>query len=311
MGHGGSDFVPFAERPEWTDVTPIAQDDGPSPVCPIAYTEQFRDVMDYFRAIIHKDERSERAFRLTTEVLSHNPANYTAWTFRRVLLHDLQKDLQEEMQYTRDMARENQKNYQIWYHRRILCERLQDASQELDFTAEMLDLDAKNYHAWAHRQWAIKEFGLWDEELVYIDLLLRQDIRNNSVWNQRFFVVSHTESWKPEVREREMNYALSAIQKAPNNQSPWNYLRGVLRGEKYSSFPSLKPKMLEYAQKYPTCPHVLAFLVDLYRQEKTSSSLEEAAKLCDTLSEKLDEIHVHYWKYLKGVVSKEKATLAA
>ena len=77
--------------------------------------------------------------------------NYLSRTFRRVLLHDLQKDLQEEMQYTRDMARENQKNYQIWYHRRILCERLQDASQELDFTAEMLDLDAKNYHAWAHR----------------------------------------------------------------------------------------------------------------------------------------------------------------
>jgi hypothetical protein len=30
-------YVPFSQREEWKDVTPVLQDDGPNPVCKIAY----------------------------------------------------------------------------------------------------------------------------------------------------------------------------------------------------------------------------------------------------------------------------------
>jgi hypothetical protein len=71
---------------DWKDIVPIPQDDGPSPVVPIAYTKRcmylfclsvilpmshiqrcitrwfvvVTEIMDYFRAIVKKDERSAR-----------------------------------------------------------------------------------------------------------------------------------------------------------------------------------------------------------------------------------------------------------
>lgn len=48
-----------------------------------------------------------------TDVIEHNPANYTAWHFRRELLVELNKDLKEEMIYCTQMADANLKNYQV------------------------------------------------------------------------------------------------------------------------------------------------------------------------------------------------------
>lgn len=62
------------------------------------------------------------------------------------------------MEYVKSVALEYPKNYQIWHHRRVLVERLNDGSQELEFTALILKQEAKNYHAWQHRQWALKTF---------------------------------------------------------------------------------------------------------------------------------------------------------
>ena len=46
-------------------------------------------------------------------MIEHNPANYTAWHFRRELLVELNKDLKEEMIYCTQMADANLKNYQV------------------------------------------------------------------------------------------------------------------------------------------------------------------------------------------------------
>jgi protein farnesyltransferase/geranylgeranyltransferase type-1 subunit alpha len=45
--------------------------------------------MGYFRAIVHANEISKRAFDLTTEVIDHNSGNYTAWFYRRRLIDEL------------------------------------------------------------------------------------------------------------------------------------------------------------------------------------------------------------------------------
>jgi len=150
-------YIPFKERTEWKDVIPIKADEGPEPVCAIAYTPQFSETMDYFRAILRADERSERALELTSEVIALNAANYTAWYFRRLVLEALKGDWKEELNFITKIGSKNPKNYQIWFHRRYIVEKLNDFSQELFYTAKQIGDDSKNYHAWAYRQWIIQK----------------------------------------------------------------------------------------------------------------------------------------------------------
>lgn len=39
--------------------------------------------MNYFRALLHKQEYSRRALEVCTEAIYLSPPNYTAWRFRR------------------------------------------------------------------------------------------------------------------------------------------------------------------------------------------------------------------------------------
>ena len=82
MKEGEQQRVPLRERAEWSDVTPLPQNDGPNPVVPIQYTEDFSQVMDYFRAVYLADERSPRALALTAEAVQFNSGNYTVCQVR-------------------------------------------------------------------------------------------------------------------------------------------------------------------------------------------------------------------------------------
>lgn len=47
---------------------------------------QVADTMNYFRALLHKQEHSLRALEVCTEAIDLSPPNYTAWRYRRCVL---------------------------------------------------------------------------------------------------------------------------------------------------------------------------------------------------------------------------------
>ena len=234
-------WVPFSKRPEWADMKPIPEHPSADvpPVCHIAYSDRFRETMDYFRGVLCAGEYSERALELSEEVILCNQSNYTAWHYRRECLVALKAPPSrwaEELSLVHKVAEMNPKNYQLWYHRQAVVRRTKDVETELAFCRECVRYDSKNYHSWAHRQWVLEQFAdekMWAAEREYVEHLLSEDVRNNSAWNQRFFVIKKTlkegtTKIPNDVATAEIQFAIPLIHKSPNNECPWNYMRGFV-----------------------------------------------------------------------------------
>lgn len=70
----------YSEDAVWEDIEPLPQDDGgPNPLAAIAYTEEYTEAMAYLRAVMAKNEMSERALALTEDIIDINAAHYTVW----------------------------------------------------------------------------------------------------------------------------------------------------------------------------------------------------------------------------------------
>ncbi|KAI9671572.1 MAG: CAAX geranylgeranyltransferase alpha subunit [Caeruleum heppii] len=330
--------TPYATSPLWSDITPLPQDDGgPNPLAAIAYTDAYSEAMSYLRAVMALQEYSDRVLELTERIVGMNPAHYTVWLYRAKCLFELDKDLGEEMRWLNGVALRWQKNYQIWHHRQLIMDKYADPSGEPAFIAKMFEDDAKNYHVWSYRQWLVRRFSLWDTELPDIDRLLDDDVRNNSAWNHRYFVVFGREDGEPiadEIVEREIEYAKEAIRKAPQNPSPWNYLRGVLTRtarplstiHDFSvlfadlSSPSLSITDPTSASENPsstilsstthhtppTAPirssHALDILADIYAA--TPEKKADAERALDLLASTYDPVRANYWIWRKGLLGR-------
>ncbi|QSS62178.1 CaaX farnesyltransferase alpha subunit Ram2 [Histoplasma capsulatum] len=240
--------------PAWASISPIPLDDGSTyydndgpgqqrestsrngtyPLATIAYAPEYEEATSYLRAVMAENEMSERALELTGDVILMNPAHYT-----------------------------------VWHHRQLIMSNSQSfptlPANEQQFLMQMLALDSKNYHVWTYRHWLVRHFKLWDhpQELADVEALIDQDVRNNSAWNHRWTLKfgprGAVDSGMPlgvddddddddddderrschnkgslvvvdeELIDAELAYAKTKILLAPENRSPWAYARGVLR----------------------------------------------------------------------------------
>lgn len=279
-------------------------------------------------------EYSPRALALTAHIIDLNPAHYTVWVFRASTLFALNASLYDELEWVNTVALANQKNYQIWHHRQLLIEHiypslapdrakvLELARSEAAFMDQMFELDSKNYHVWSYREYFVRKLQLFpsqclpDEpsELATVEGLLEQDVRNNSAWAHRFFIVfsdpgHSTEDSKalerdekiPEsIVDREVEFSKTQIRRAPQNQSGWNYVRGVLKkgGRELSSLASFAEEFVtlegEGRKEDVRSSHALELLADIWAERGEAEKADGALRL---LGEKYDRVRRNYWEY--------------
>lgn len=312
------DYISYATRPEWSDVEPISIKTQTS-IMDIRYTARYEEAFSYFRAMLVRDELSERSLALTADCIELQRSNFSVWYFRRRILRKLTHHLDDELTFVERVIENEPKNYQVWHHRKTIVEWLRDGSHDKKLTASVLTIDNKNYHAWQHRQWVIKEFALWDGELDFTDAHIAMDVRNNSAWNHRFFVIKETKRYEDLTwLQEELKHTQNRIDQLPNNESSWSYLRGLLLLT-YNSLTSHEDTRIFccklYTEKNCRSAHLLAFSLDVIHEELTKSTksartqLEKSAlktkadELCVTLAE-TDKVRSRYWKYI-GLKMKE------
>ncbi|KAH8731364.1 hypothetical protein GQ44DRAFT_642399, partial [Phaeosphaeriaceae sp. PMI808] len=304
----------------WADIEPLAQDDGGlHPLAAIAYTEEYSEAMGYLRAVMAKNEFSQRVLGLTEHIISMNPAHYTSIQanqcrlYRAKTVSELGIPLEDEIAWLNPTALKHLKNYQIWHHRHTVIDALGSPEGEPEFINTMLAQDSKNYHVWSYRQWLVKRFDLFDnhEELEWTAEMIEADVRNNSAWNHRYYLVVGGRDGKPseEIAKREVEYVFhirytkAAIRKAPQNQSPWNYLSGTIRAAQLPKS-TLKEFALEFADldrpEEVYSSHALDLLADICAEEENSQG--EAEKALDLLATKYDPIRANYWNFRKGLL---------
>lgn len=203
--------------------------------------------------------------------------------------------------------------------------------------AQMFALDSKNYHVWSYRQYFVRKLSLFPSqctdpsELAAVEDLLDEDVRNNSAWAHRFFIVFSDPGHSTEnsralerdpklpakIVEREIDFSKTQIRRAPQNQSGWNYVRGVLRkgGRQLSSLDA-------FAREFVVLPgagggevgsggkedvkssHALELLVDIWTEQ---GELEKADGALRLLGEKYDRIRKNYWEYRRDELRGQEA----
>ncbi|RDA93014.1 hypothetical protein CP533_0715 [Ophiocordyceps camponoti-saundersi (nom. inval.)] len=316
----------LAKDPEWDDVVPIPQDEPEDALAKIAYPDDYAEAVSYLRAVMAADEHTPRCLRLTEHVISMNPAHYTVWLYRFQLVCSMHLRIPDEIKWLNQLALENLKNYQIWHHRQLLVEHYFPiiagddeavkafGSSETSFIATMLAQDTKNYHVWSYRQYLVEKLGLWTAtELASTQSFIETDVRNNSAWSHRFFLVfsdpasstpgslatAHDAKVPASVIDRELAYAQEKILLAPQNQSGWLYLRGVLvkGGRDFGSVAAFAEGFVDdlgQDEESVRSSHALDLLADVYKER---ADLPKARLCLQRLWEKWDPVREGYWKH--------------
>ena len=268
----------------------------------ISISDSDQSIMTAFYLLIETGDTSHQAFELSEKVLNLNSASYTAWLWRRkCIINDLCVDhLLSELTFADSWCIRNPKNYQVWYHRRWLFERIQAiapervpdiVSSELERVAELITAEPKHYNAWTHRLFLATRFGLLSSlpELEVSAEMIDLDPRNNSAWSYR----RHLINFHSLIVPHEISFTLSRINIAPNNESAWAYLRSLDGWSNNSGVQEVIESIVDKASRltppfssYRDATETLAILHEMRESRDVSASLLVQLSGADSVRQK-------------------------
>lgn len=183
-------------------------------------------------------ENYEEIFKLTTQLLLINPDFYTAWNIRReaLLTHVEESTWKDELAFTIDCLRKNEKSYSVWQHRVWILSKMPKSEYESEILLcnSFLTKDERNFHCWNYRS-HICDIAQTDlkKEFDFTTSKIHSNFSNFSAWHRRHKLLlkglAMPEDECPEASNlriiwpEEYNMALNAIFTDPSDQSPWLY----------------------------------------------------------------------------------------
>ena len=136
--------------------------------------------------------------------------------------------------------------------------------------------------------------------------MLEEDVRNNSAWNHRYYVLLETGKMKEDdFLEKEVDFCLSKIKLAPNNESAWNYLRGILREFGITKNKNVNDYCEEMLKNNTANCHLMNFVIDCLEQTLRESEtldqnlVKKAVDLTIKLETEVDTLRKNYWCFVR------------
>jgi len=134
---------------------------------------------------------------------------------------------------------------------------------------------------------------MYSGEMDLVDQFLTKDIYNNSAWNHRYFIINNTSGWTKDVIDNEIDFAISKIKYAIDNESVWNYLRAIIKHDllQYEKVVCFVADLWEENKKCENgqrIRHLAAFNVDMLAQQ----AKKDKTKSTDSKSEAISILKV-------------------
>jgi len=238
--------------------------------------------------------------------------------------------LDAERAFLNAMLDKDAKNYHVWSYRQWLVRKFD--LWDSDATSSTLSVSAKtllSVYTFEHTSSSNPQPSRASSEISDILHYLHTDIRNNSAWNHRFFLIfgRHEMHSSPSTQtissptlpqsilSREISFAQDAIRIAPQNESPWNYLRGVLR-----RFEAPLGVVEGFAREFADVTkegkgagvrssYALDVLAEVYAEDAGKRGMAERA--LELLETRYDVIRAGYWAYRRRELLGEKEGVKA
>lgn len=222
----------------------------------------------HLRPNINNPENLTEILKLSSEVLLTNPDFYTAWNIRKEALLASDPCWKDELSFTMECLKKNEKSYSVWQHRIWVLSKMPQSEydNEIKLCNSFLAKDERNFHCWDYRSY-ICDIAQRDikDEFDFTTEKIERNFSNFSAWHRRHKLLikglALPDGQCPEscdlrlIWNREYEMILKALFTDPSDQSVWLYHNWLVKNNfgKFSQEQLNKLKLLEELEPENEC----------------------------------------------------------